>query len=100
MKLKKCTVKVPTWTRSEYGEPTPTYTEASPIQMMIAWNASSDQDVNGSIYKEYDFVGLTRALPAEGSLINDTYVVGLVEPGRWNRVFMKHAEGKDRTYGE
>ena len=51
-------------------------------------------------YKQYEFVGITKALPEEGSLIDDTYIVGHVEKGRWNRVFMTYAEGKERTYGE
>lgn len=101
MKLTQHTVKVPTWTQSEYGEPVATYAEADPILMKAGWNSMLDQNLDNALYKQYEFVGLTKALPAEGSLIDDTYIVGHVEKeGRWNRVFMTYAEGKERTYGE
>ena len=100
MRLTTHTVKTPTWTQSDYGEPVATYSEASTILMKMGWNSMTDQDLNNALYQEYQFVGLTKAMPAEGSLIDDTYIVGHVEPGRWNRVFMKYAEGKDRTYAE
>lgn len=100
MRMTLHSVKTPTWTQSEYGEPTPAYGNASSISMKIGWNSMIDQDKNNALYKEYAFVGLTRANPAVGSLIDDTYIVGHVEPGRWNRVFMNYAEGKDRTYVE
>ena len=97
--MKLHTVKAPvTWTTNAYGEPVVTYGEEHPILMQIGWNSAVDQDLSGSLYREYDFVGLTRALPEEGSIIDDKYVVGHVETGRWNRVFMKYADGKDRTY--
>jgi len=99
MRMEQHTVKVPTWTQSEYGEPVATYTEADPILMKVEWSSMLDQNLEGALYQQYEFVGLTKALPAEGSLIDDTYVVGHVEKGRWNRVFMTHAEGKDRSYG-
>lgn len=99
MRMKTCSVKIPTWAESEYGEPIASYTESEPIRMKIEWTNMLDESVNNSLYREYDFVGLTKATPEEGSLINDIYVVGHVERGRWNRVFMKHAEGKERTYG-
>lgn len=98
MRMETHTVKVPTWTTSAYGEPMATYSDAEPVRMKIGWTSMIDQDNSNSLYKEYEFVGLTKADPAEGSLIDDIYVVGHVEKGRWNRVFMKHAEGKDRTY--
>ncbi len=104
--MKTCSVKTPTWTQSAYGEPVAAYgepvaaySESEPIRMMIGWTNMLDEEINNSLYRDYDLVGLTKALPAEGSLIDDTYVVGHVEKGRWNRVFMKHAEGKERTYG-
>ena len=98
--MKLHTVKEPTWTQSEYGEPIATYGTASPILMKMGWTSMAEQDMNNALYQQYQFVGLTRALPSEGSLIDDTYVVGHVEKGRWNRVFMNYAEGKDRTYVE
>ena len=100
MRMGLHTVKEPTWTQTAYGEPIATYGEPQTIFMKMGWNAMTDQDMNGSLFTEYDFVGLTKSLPAEGSLIDDKYIVGHVEKGRWNRVFMTHAEGKDREYGE
>lgn len=91
-------VKTPTWTQSAYGEPVAAYSEGAPMRMMIGWTSSYEQEMNNSLYREYEFVGLTKSLPEEGSLIDDLYVVGHVEQGRWNRVFMNYAEGKDRVY--
>jgi hypothetical protein len=98
MKMNIHNVKTPTWTQSAYGEPVPTYGEAEPVRMMIGWTTSMDQNIDNSLYREYEFVALTKALPAEGSLIDDLYVVGHVEKGRWNRVFMNYAKGKERVY--
>lgn len=98
MRMKIHTVKTPTWTQSEYGEPEAAYGAPATIIMMIGWTSMLDQDANNALYKQYEYVGLTRAVPEEGSLIDDTYVVGHVERGRWNRVFMTLAEGKDRSY--
>ena len=99
MRMVLHTVKTPTWTRSAYGEPVAEYTEVTSIPMMIGWTSMVGQDQNNSLYQEYEFVGLTKSLPEVGSLVDDKYVIGHVEKGRWNRVFMKYAEGKDRTYG-
>lgn len=98
MRMTQHSIQVPAWTQSEYGEPVPAYGEASSIMMMIKWNSMMEQDLNNALYRQYEFVGLTKALPEVGSLIDNLYIVGHVEPGRWNRVFMTHAEGKDRTY--
>ena len=99
MRLKAHTVKAPaTWTRNEYGEPVATYASEQPIHMMIGWTSAIDQDLNNALYREYEFVGLTKAMPEEGSIIDGIYEVGHVEPGRWNRVFMNYAKGKDRSY--
>jgi len=100
MRMESHSVKTPTWTQSDYGEPMPAYSAVTTIPMMIGWTASYSQDTNNALYQQYEFVGLTKALPAEGALIDDTYVVGHVEKGRWNRVFMNYAEGKDRSYGQ
>ena len=98
MRMGTHSVKTPTWTQSEYGEPMASYSESEPISMKIGWTSSYSQDLNDALYQQYEFVGLTKAEPAEGSLIDDLYVVGRVEKGRWNRVFMNYAEGKDREY--
>jgi hypothetical protein len=99
MRLKTHMVKAPaTWRQTEYGEPVAVYGAEEPIHMMMGWTASVDQNQNNALYKEYEFVGLTKSLPAEGSVIDGIYVVGHVEPGRWNRVFMNYAKGKDRDY--
>lgn len=100
MRMEPHSVKVPTWTQSDYGEPVATYGEPTTMTMMIGWTSMLDQDLNNSLYQEYQFVGLTKAHPAEGSIVDDKYIVGHVERGRWNRVFMKYVEGKDRTYVE
>lgn len=93
-------VKVPTWTQSEYGEPVATYSATVTMPMMIGWTSMLGQDLNNSLYQEYEFVGLTKSHPAVGSIVDDKYIVGHVETGRWNRVFMKYVEGKGRTYVE
>ena len=100
MRMMPHSVKIPTWTKSEYGEPVATYNTVTTMSMMIGWTSMLGQDLNNSLYQEYQFVGLTKAHPAEGSIIDDKYIVGHVETGRWNRVFMKYAEGKDRDYVE
>ena len=100
MRMIPHSVKVPTWTQSEYGEPVATYNTVTTMPMMIGWTSMLGQDLNNSLYQEYEFVGLTKAHPAVGSIVDDKYVVGHVERGRWNRVFMKYVEGKDRTYVE
>lgn len=100
MRMELHTVKTPTWTRSAYGEPVAAYNEVTTIPMMIGWTSMLEQDKNNALYQEYDFVGLTRSMPEVGSLVDDKYVIGYVEKGRWNRVFMKYAEGKDRDYGD
>ena len=99
MRMEPHSVKVPTWTQSEYGEPVAAYSAPTTMPMMIGWTSMVGQDLNNSLYQEYEFVGLTKSLPEVGSLVDDKYVIGHVEKGRWNRVFMKYAEGKDRTYG-
>lgn len=98
MKMELHSIKTPTWTQSAYGEPEATYSEATPILMMMGWNSMTDQENNDSLYSEYQFVGLTKVDLPEGTLVDNKYVVGHVEPGRWNRVFMRYAEGKDREY--
>ena len=100
MRIMPHSVKIPTWTKSEYGEPVATYDTATTMPMMIGWTSMLGQDLNNSLYQEYEFVGLTKAHPDVGSIIDDKYIVGHVETGRWNRVFMKYVEGKDRTYVE
>ena len=93
------TIQAPVWTQSEYGEPVKTYSEAESIFMKVQWNVLAENDANNTRFRQYELVGLTREEPAEGSLVDGKYVVGYVEKGRWNRVFMTYAEGKDRTYG-
>lgn len=100
MRMELHTVKTPTWTRSAYGEPVAEYTEVATIPMMIGWTSMVEQDLNNALYQEYAFVGLTKSVPEEGAIVDDKYVIGHVEKGRWNRVFMKYADGKDRDYGD
>lgn len=99
MRLSPHSVQTPTWSQSDYGEPTPTYGAETKVPMFIGYiNAMRGQE-EGAIYEQYEFVGLTRSDVAEGSLIDGKYVVGYVIPGRINRVFMNYAEGVERTYG-
>jgi len=93
------TVQAPTWTQSAYGEPVASYGEPETIFMKMGWNNLADNEANNARFRQYELVGLTHEHPAEGSLVDGKYVVGYVEEGRWNRVFMTYAEGKDRTYG-
>lgn len=99
MKMTSHTVKVPTWRQSEYGEPTPTWSVPVTIPMFIGWTSAMRNTIEGTIYEQYEFVGLTKHNVQDGSLIDDKYVVGYVErSGRFKRVFMNYAEGVDRTY--
>ena len=93
-------VKTPTWTQSDYGEPVATYGNAVKVPMFIGWINAMKNDVDGAIYEQYEFVGLTKATIEVGALIDDKYIVGHFEPGRLNRVFMNYAEGADREYVE
>ena len=99
MRLTPHSVQAPTWSRSAYGEPIKTYSEAVKTPMFIGWINAMRDNVEGSVYEQYDFVGLTKADIKEGSLIDEKYVVEYVQPGRFNRVFMNYAEGAERTYG-
>ena len=92
-------VKTPTWTQSDYGEPTASYSEAAKTPMFIGWINAMRNEVEGSIYEQYDFVGLTRADVPVGALIDDKYIVGYTDStGRINRLFMNYAEGATRNY--
>ena len=100
MRFRPIDVQTPTWSQSEYGEPTPTYSEAKKVPMFIGWINAMKNEVEGSIYQQYDFVGLTKADIEVGSLVDGRFEVGYKDnTGRLNRVFMNYAEGADRTYG-
>ena len=102
MRLAPHSVKAPaTWSQSEYGEPVATLSDAVSVPMFIGWISAMRNELEGAIYEQYEFVGLTKADIEIGSVIDDKYVVGYVEKsGRFNRVFMNYAEGADRTYVE
>lgn len=100
MRLIPHEVKTPTWTQSDYGEPTATYSDPVKVPMFVGWINAMKNDIEGSIYEQYEFVGLTKTDIPVGSLVDDKYVVGLTQPGRLNRVFMNYAEGADREYVE
>ena len=93
-------VQTPTWTQSAYGEPKATYGTARKVLMFLGWINAMKNDVEGSIYREYDFVGLTREDVKVGELVDSKLIVGHVDKsGRFNRLFMNYAEGVERTYG-
>ena len=87
-----------TWTKSAYGEPVKTAGSSGIVHMKIGWNAMQENEMEGSLYRLYDFVGLTRETIPVGSIVDDKYEVGHVEHGRINRVFMNYAKGTERTY--
>lgn len=100
MRFRPIDVQTPTWSQSEYGEPVATYSEAKKVPMFIGWINAMRNEVEGSIYQQYDFVGLTKADIEVGSLVDGRFEVGYKDnTGRLNRVFMNYAEGADRTYG-
>lgn len=101
MRMTPHEVKTPaTWTKSAYGEPTVTYNTETNVPMFIGWITAMRGEVEGAIYEQYEFVALTRANVSVGALIDGKYIVGHVEKGRINRLFMNYAEGADRTYVE
>jgi len=100
MRLRPTDVQTPTWSQSEYGEPIATYSDPVKVPMFVGWINAMKNEVDGSIYEQYDFVGLTKADIEVGSLVDGKYIVGYTQPGRLNRVFMNYAEGADRTYVE
>jgi hypothetical protein len=100
MRFRPIDVQTPTWSQSDYGEPVATYSEAVKVPMFIGWINAMKNEVEGSIYQQYDFVGLTKADIEVGSLVDGRFEVGYKDnTGRLNRVFMNYAEGADRTYG-
>ena len=100
MRFRPIDVQTPTWSQSDYGEPVATYSEAVKVPMFIGWINAMRNEVEGSIYQQYDFVGLTKADIEVGSLVDGRFEVGYKDnTGRLNRVFMNYAEGADRTYG-
>ena len=100
MRFRPIDVQTPTWSQSDYGEPVATYSEAVKVPMFIGWINAMKNEVEGSIYQQYDFVGLTKADIEVGSLVDGRFeVVYKDNTGRLNRVFMNYAEGADRTYG-
>ena len=98
MRFRPTKVQKPTWNQSDYGEPVATYSDPEVVPMFIGWTSAMKDELEGSIYEQYEFVGLTRADIEVGSLVESKYIVGHVEPGRINRVFMTYAEGADRTW--
>lgn len=87
-----------TWTMSDYGEPVKIAGSSGLVHMKIGWNAMTDQASEGSMYQDYDFVGLTRETIPLGSIVDEKYEVKHIEGGRINRVFMNYAEGVEREY--
>lgn len=95
--MKPTAVQVPEWTQDDYGELVADYQPATMVLMFIAWNSTARTNAEGSVYSEYDFVGVTKADIPLDALIDGKYKVGYKEnSGRFNRVFMNYAEGVDR----
>ena len=68
--------------------------------MFIGWINAMRNNIEGSVYEQYDFVAITKAEVEVGSLIDERFIVGHKdESGRFNRLFMNYAEGAERTYG-
>lgn len=100
MRFRSIDVQKPTWSQSDYGEPTATYGEPEKVPMFIGWINAMKNEVEGSIYQQYDFVGLTKADIEVGAKVDNRFIVGYKDnTGRLNRVFMNYAEGAERTYG-
>ena len=101
MRMTPHEVKTPTYTQSDYGEPTATYSAAKKVLMFIGWINAMRNEIEGAIYEQFEFVALTKADVPVGALIDDKYIVGYTDStGRLNRLFMNYAEGADRTYVE
>lgn len=100
MRFRSIDVQKPTWSQSEYGEPVAVFGQAEKVPMFIGWINAMKNEVEGSIYQQYDFVGLTKADIEVGSKVDGRFIVGYKDnTGRLNRVFMNYAEGADRVYG-
>lgn len=100
MRMRPIDVQTPTWTQSAYGEPQATYGTAKKVLMFLGWINAMKNQVEGSIYQQYDFVALTKEDVEVGALVDGKLVVGYTDKsGRFNRLFMNYAEGADRTYG-
>lgn len=100
MRFDTHTIKTPTWTRDDYGDPKAVLGSPGIVHMKIGWNAKTGINQDGARYQQYDLVGLTREKVPKGSEIDGKYTVMDVVPGRINRVFMNYVEGFDRTYVE
>ena len=100
MRFRPIDVQTPTWSQDDYGDPTPTYSDPVKVPMFLGWINAMKNEVEGSIYEQYDFVGITKSDVEVGSLVDGRMIVGHVDKsGRFNRLFMNYAEGADRTYG-
>ena len=100
MRLTPHKVQTPTYTQDAYGDPTPTYGTATDVLMFVGWLDALRNNVEGTIYQKYDFVGITKADVPVDALIDGALVVGYTDKsGRFNRLFMNYAEGADRIYG-
>lgn len=99
MRFTSYSIAIPAWTVNDYGENEKTIGSTGIIHALIGWNARTEAASEGSIYEQYDLVGLTRdSSPAIGSVIDGKYEVKRVEPGRIKRIFMNYVEGYDRDY--
>lgn len=100
MRLTPHKVQVPTFTQNDYGEPIPTYGTATDVLMFVGWLDALRNNVEGTIYQKYDFVGITKSDVPVDALVDGALVVGYTDKsGRFNRLFMNYAEGADRIYG-
>lgn len=92
--------KPTTYTQSDYGEPQITYGTATKVLMFLGWINAMRNEVEGSVYQQYDFVALTKEDVPVDSLVDGKLIVGYTDKsGRFNRLFMNYAEGAERTYG-
>ena len=100
MRFRPIDVQTPTYSQSDYGEPVATYGTAKKVLMFLGWINAMRNQVEGSVYQQYDFVALTKEDVPVDALVDGRLVVGYTDKsGRFNRLFMNYAEGAERTYG-
>lgn len=88
-------VKTPTISQSAYGENVRIWGAPQLVPMFIAWNNRADQEVEGALFAEYEYVALTRTEVPVGALIDGIYEVGGTDrSGRFIRLFIKKVNGR------
>ena len=95
MRFTQHSVKIPSYTRTEYGEEVPTYSTPQSVYMFLAWVNRAELQNENTLYSQYDFVALTKTEVPVGALIDNEYEVGAIDKsGRYIRLFISKAYGK------